>query len=102
MILGLWIGFWVVADSAIYKAELTAMVPENRRATLLGIQSALGYTVTIFSTYIFGKILESVNIGISDTSLATNWNLPFIILGFGAIIAPITSVILLIREKKIE
>ncbi|MDR7869268.1 MAG: MFS transporter [Tissierellaceae bacterium] len=100
MLVGLWIGFWVVADSAIYKAELTAMVPDSIRATVLGIQSALGYTVTIFSTYIFGRILESVNLGIVDTSLATNWNPPFIILGLGALIAPISSLILLITEKK--
>jgi len=100
MLVGLWIGFWVVADSAIYKAELTAMVPDRIRATILGIQSALGYTVTIFSTYIFGRILESVNLGISDTALATNWNPPFILLGLGALIAPISSVILLLIKKK--
>ena len=98
MLIGLWVGFWVVADSAIYKAELTAMVPENIRATILGIQSALGYTVTIFSTYIFGKALESVNLGISDTAFASNWGLPFIILGMGALISPITSLILLFKE----
>lgn len=96
---GLWIGFWVVADSAIYKAELTAMIPDSISATVLGIQSALGYTVTIFSTYTFGKILESVNLGITDTSAATNWSLPFIILGIGALIAPVTSIILLIKEN---
>ena len=100
VIVGLWIGFWVVADSAIYKAELTAIVPENIRATALGIQSALGYGVTIFSTYIFGKILESVNVGISDTAFATDWNIPFTVLGLGALIVPITSIILLKKEKR--
>lgn len=95
MIVGLWIGFWVVADSAIYKSELTALVPKDKQATFLGVQSALGYTVTIFSTYIFGKVLESVNLGIKDTAFASNWSLPFIILGLGTLVAPICSLILL-------
>ena len=95
---GLWIGFWVIADSAIYKAELTALVPDNIRATALGIQSALGYSVTILSTYAFGKALESSNLGITDTMLASNWNLPFAILGLGALVAPISSLILIYKK----
>lgn len=94
VIMGLWIGFWVVADSAIYKAELSEMVKESNRATALGIQSALGYSVTILSTFMFGKVLNILNMGVADTSYASNWNLPFMLLGIGALIAPISSIII--------
>ena len=36
VLLGCWIGFWVIADSAIYKAGLTEMVLPRIRSTSLG------------------------------------------------------------------
>lgn len=88
VIAGLWIGFWVVADSAIYKAGMTEMVAKEIRSTALGVQSAFGYFMTILSPSVFGIVLAKVNFGISDATLATNWGLPFMILGAGALLAP--------------
>ncbi|MDD3290769.1 MAG: MFS transporter, partial [Eubacteriales bacterium] len=77
VIVGLWIGFWVSADSSIYKAGMTVMVSPKIRGTALGIQSALGFSVTILSPYVFGRVLTHVNQGLRDTSQAVNWGLPF-------------------------
>jgi len=94
VIVGLWIGFWVVADSAIYKAGMTEIVTREIRATALGVQSACGYFMTILSPFIFGKVLDKMNLGIKDATLATHWGIPFLILGAGALLAPVSIFIL--------
>lgn len=97
---GLWIGFWVAADSSIYKAGMTVMVSPKKRGTALGIQSALGFGVTIISPYIFGVVLERTNVGIQNATQATHWGLPFLILGVGALMAPISIVLLRLNQNK--
>ncbi|NCB42309.1 MAG: MFS transporter [Clostridia bacterium] len=97
---GLWIGFWVAADSSIYKASMTIMVSPKKRGTALGIQSALGFGVTIISPYIFGVVLESTNLGLQDATQATHWGLPFVILGLGALMAPISMLLLKLYNNK--
>lgn len=94
VIVGLWIGFWVVADSAIYKAGMTEMVTKEVRATALGVQSAFGYFMTILSPFVFGRVLDKINPGIKDATLAAHWGIPFLILGAGAIISPVSVFIL--------
>ena len=91
---GLWIGFWVVADSGIYKAGTTEMTDISIRSTALGVQSAIGYSMTILSPALFGSILEKVNPNVTDTTLASNWGLPFAVLGIGALLAPIAMMLL--------
>jgi len=86
---GMWIGFWSVADSGIYKVILTDRVRGEKAATALGIQSALGYSMTIISPYLFGKLLGLTNKGISEPIYAQQWGLPFLMLGAGAIVAPL-------------
>lgn len=100
VLVGLWIGFWVAADSSIYKAEMTIMVAPQKRGTALGIQSAFGFGVTIISPYIFGLVLEKTNAGIQDATQATNWGLPFVILGLGALLAPISMFLLKLYQNK--
>lgn len=92
-IIGMWIGFWVVADSGIYKAALTDMVAPRIRATSLGIQSALGFSMTILAPWVFGVVLDRINNGSSPND-ATQWGLPFMILGIGAILAPVCAIAL--------
>lgn len=99
VIAGLWIGFWVAADSSIYKAEMTIMVPPKKRGTALGIQSALGFGVTIISPYVFGVVLEKTNIGIQEATQATDWGLPFVILGLGALMVPISMILMRVIKK---
>ncbi|MEW6622636.1 MAG: MFS transporter [Bacillota bacterium] len=93
VIVGLWIGFWVIADSGIYKAGLTDMVAPQIRATSLGIQSAAGYSMTVLAPWVFGVILDALNKGANPTE-ATNWGIPFLVLGVGALLAPVCAIIL--------
>jgi len=91
---GMWIGFWSVADSGIYKVILTDRVRGENAATALGIQSAIGYSMTIISPYLFGKVLELTNKGIAEPIYAQQWILPFLMLGAGAIVAPLSVALL--------
>jgi len=90
---GLWIGFWVVSDAAIYKAGLTDMVATKARGTMLGIQSAIGFSMTIVAPIAFGKILQAYN-GTVDPTAATIWGPAFMALGLGAIVAPVLAIVL--------
>lgn len=93
VIVGLWIGFWVIADSGVYKAGLTDMVSPSIRATSLGVQSAIGYSMTILAPWFFGKILDLMNGGVNPIN-ATRWGIPFAMLGVGAILAPLAALVL--------
>ena len=97
VLLGCWIGFWVIADSAIYKAGLTEMVLPGIRATSLGIQSVAGFFVTIISPLVFGKILEHFN-GPVAAAQVTIWGPAFLVLGLGGAAAPAVAWIL--RRQK--
>jgi MFS family permease len=90
---GLWLGFWVVADSAIYKAALTEMVPSRIRTTALGIQSAVGFGITIVAPAVFGQILEYFNGKVQPTE-AVVWGPSFLVLGIGALAAPVAALAL--------
>ena len=100
VLVGLWIGFWIAADSSIYKAGMTVMVSPQKRGTALGIQSALGFGVTIVSPYVFGLVLEKANAGVQDVTQATNWGLSFVILGLGALMAPLSIILLKLYYNK--
>ena len=93
-IVGLWIGLWVVADSGIYKAGLTEMTEEGIRGTALGVQSAVGYGMTMLSPFVFGTVLEAFNKGAADPTGAVHWGVPFMMLGIGALLAPISGLLL--------
>lgn len=90
---GLWIGFWVIADSAIYKAGLTDMISSKVRTTMLGVQSAVGFTMTIFAPLIFGRILQAYNGTVNPTE-AKVWGPAFLALGLGALISPLFALLL--------
>jgi MFS family permease len=91
--IGLWIGFWVVADSAIYKASLTEMISPNLRATFLGAQSAAGFGITTIAPSVFGQILEYYNGKVAPVH-ASIWGPSFLSLGVGALLAPIATIAL--------
>ena len=94
VLVGLWLGFWVIADSGIYKAGLTELVSADRRTLALGLQSAAGYSLTIVAPLVFGNLLEAANGAGVDPTLATNWKLPFLVLGLGALLAPLAALAL--------
>lgn len=93
--IGSWIGFWCVADSAVYKASLCELVPPARRATALGLQSAIGYAATVLSPLAFGWILGLKLEGMGETM---RWGLAFSSLGAGALLAP--AAILFFPERR--
>jgi len=90
---GLWLGFWVIADSAVFKAGLTDMVAPEVRATSLGVQSALGFTMTVAAPVIFGQVLQYYN-GVGDPTSARIWGPAFAALGAVAILAPLSALAL--------
>lgn len=82
---GSWIGFWCVADSAVYKAGLSETVSPRHRGTALGLQSAIGYLATVLSPLLFGWVLGNGLPGLGET---TRWGLAFALLGAGSLLAP--------------
>lgn len=76
-----WIGFWSVADSAVYKAGLADLAAPRMRGTALGIQSAAGFLCTVVSPVIFGHLVDAGN--------GSGWGTAFISLALGAMIAPL-------------
>jgi len=93
-IVAFWIGFWIIADSGIYKAALTEMVLTKIKTTALGIQSAAGYGMTIISLYLFGKLLEIMNPVSTNLFKINSWGIPFLVLGAGSLLAPISIIVL--------
>jgi MFS family permease len=89
ILIALWIGFWAVADSGIYKVILTEFASQDKMATMLGVQSSVGFAATIVSPYVFGRVLENINKGFAVTLEYQNWGAPFMILGIGALVSPI-------------
>jgi|Deesub1362A_J573_1020465.scaffolds.fasta_scaffold00105_50 MFS family permease len=84
-------GFFVVADSAIYKAGLSEMVPSTFLTSALAIQSAAGFGAAIISPGIFGIILDFTN---TSSSIQIPWGWAFVSLGIGSLISPICLSIL--------
>jgi len=93
LVIGLWIGFWVIADSASFSTGLTEMVCPKIRATSLGVQNSAGFLITVISPAIFGYVLEYFN-DVKNVTYANNWILPFVTLGLGALLAPIAAILL--------
>jgi len=76
-----WIGFWSVADSAVYKAGLADLASPRMRGTALSIQSAAGFLCTTVSPVVFGWLV--------DIGKGSGWGTAFASLGPGALVAPL-------------
>jgi MFS family permease len=101
VIIGIWIGFWVIADSASFSTGMTEMVLPKIRATSLGIQNSAGFLITVISPAVFGQVLEHFN-NVDNVTFAKNWLFPFITLGLGALLAPFFAIILRkIKQSKL-
>ena len=98
ILLGLWYGFWAVADTATYKAGLTDMVNTQIRGTSLGFQSALGFGITVISPQIFGAVLDATNKGNQNITV---WGPAFAVLAAGPIIGLILLAVLRRHPKAI-
>ena len=67
---GLLYSFFIVADSAIFKAGLTELVPPEQLGRSLSLQSVIGFGVTIFSPKLFGIVLDFSGWGWAFSMLA--------------------------------
>jgi MFS family permease len=90
VIAGGWLGFWCISDGTVYKAGLVEMVNPRICGLCLGLQSGVGFGITIVSPAVFGTILQWYN-GRVDPTNATIWAPAFLILALGGIIAPIMA-----------
>lgn len=76
-------GFSIVADSPIYNVAITNVSDPEAIGLALGVQSVIGFTVTIFSPMIFGFLLELYS-----------WGIAFTVIGLVTIISPICMLVL--------
>lgn len=70
ILVGLIYGFFIVADSAIYKAGLTELVPAHAMGSALGVQSVLGFGITVITPRLFGMIVDNYSWGWAFSFLA--------------------------------
>ncbi|MGP8050231.1 MAG: MFS transporter [Desulfobaccales bacterium] len=93
LIAGGWLGFWGISDGTVYKAGLVEMVNPRICGLCLGLQSGLGFGITIISPAVFGTVLQWYN-GKGDPTSATIWAPAFLILALGGLLAPIMGLVL--------
>lgn len=87
-IVGIVYGFAGIADSPIYKAAVADFIPEEALGTALGMQSFLGFGMSIVSPCIFGSVLDS-----------HGWRWAWVSVGIGAFIGPISIVLFQLLPK---
>ena len=81
---GLLYSFFIVADSAIFKAGLTELVPPEQLGASLSLQSVVGFGITIISPKLFGMVLDSFG-----------WGWAFSLLGIG----PVVGILAMLRLR---
>jgi len=81
-------GFFVVMESAVFKAGLSELVEPEYLGSALGVQSFLGFGITILSPALFGLVLDIAAPGVEGQPLVWGWS--FGLLGLGALVGPIS------------
>jgi len=79
-------GFFVVMESAVFKAGLSELVEPMYLGSALGVQSFLGFGITILSPALFGLVLDISNPGLESQFRIWGWS--FGLLGLGAMVGP--------------
>lgn len=80
-------GFFVVMESAVFKAGLSELVEPRYLGAALGFQSFLGFGITVLSPALFGLVLDVANPGLKGEFQVWGWS--FVLLGLGALIGPV-------------
>jgi MFS family permease len=80
-------GFFVVMESAVFKVGLSEMVAPEHLGAALGVQSFLGFGITILSPVLFGLVLDLSNPGSYGQFRIWGWS--FGLLGIGTLAGPI-------------
>jgi len=81
-------GFFVVMESAVFKAGLSELVAPEYLGSALGVQSFLGFGITILSPALFGLVLDLSAPGLGGQPPVWGWS--FVLLGLGALVGPIS------------
>jgi len=87
VIMALLYGFFVIGDSPIFSTAITELADPEVTGLSLGIQSVMGFGVTIISPTVFGYIVD----------ITHSWGIAFSSLGLGALLAPLV----LMKLKKL-
>lgn len=79
VIMAILYGFLIIGDSPIFSAAITELVDPDVIGVALGVQSVIGFGVTIISPSVFGFLLDRTH----------SWGIAFASLGIGALIGPL-------------
>lgn len=92
-VIGVFYGFWIMAETAVFKAGLAELVSEKRLGTALGIQSFLGFGATSISTALFGLVLDLTNdpVQVKQLGYFSVWGWAFTMVGAVAAIGPLCA-----------
>lgn len=71
-------GFSIVGDSSVFSTGITELAPSGNIGAALGVQSLLGFGITIISIALFGVLIDHAS-----------WEIAFLSLGVGALIGPL-------------
>ena len=71
----------IVGDSSVFSTGITELAPPRNIGAALGLQSLLGFGITIISIALFGFIVDHVG-----------WELAFLSLGIGAVVGTLAMV----------
>jgi len=82
-VIGVVYGFAIVGDSPVFSAGITELSPEDNKGAALGVQSLLGFGITIVSIALFGFIVDKFG-----------WEVAFFVLGAGALVGPLAMIAL--------
>lgn len=78
LLVGLIYGFAIVGDSPVFSAAVTELAPPANIGAALGMQSVIGFGITVVSTALFGLVVDHLG-----------WQAAFIMLGLGAALGPV-------------
>ena len=81
LVIGLVYGFAIVGDSPVFSTGIIELAPRGNQGAALGVQSLLGFGITIISIALFGVIVDH-----------GGWDMAFLALGIGAFIGPFAMV----------
>ena len=92
-------GIFIAADSPVFTTGLTEVVPPESLGGALGLQSLIGFGVTVVSQAIFGLILDATNAPAPALGYTPCWGWAFASLGLGPLVGLI-AIILMNRQVR--
>ena len=82
-----------IADSSVYSTGLTELVPPHYLGAAYALRSVLGFGAGILSPWVFGLVIDWAR-GEPLRSDTMAWGLAWTVLGIGAALGPLMTVML--------